>query len=279
MKIPGTKVYICSRCSDSYYEKFGEPLGLKHDWYPFTIFPATCTFWGSFGMKCYNCGVRKGDEIDLDAPPLGHDLEYEVVVEKEPTCTENGYGYRQCKRLYNGSRCPYTEEVTIAKIGHDLGDLFDLRDTGVEKQATCTEDGVAYRQCKREGCDYKVNWIIPKTGHNYEKVKTVEPTCTKVGYNQYKCSICGHTYNKSISKLGHDFSELIETKAPTRNTTGYKKYKCSRCPETKIIGLTAEEKLDYFKTNEDKQEQLPKTTKKEPLNSKAKDNKTNIFIN
>lgn len=51
--------------------------------------------------------------------------------------------------------------------------------------------------------------------------------CTKDGYTEYKCSVCGDTYKEVESTLGHLYSEL--TLEPTCTEDGYTEYECSEC--------------------------------------------------
>ncbi len=97
--------------------------------------------------------------------------------------------------------------------------------------------------------------VIPKTGHDYKKIKAVEPTCKKAGYEMYECSACTKTYKKSIKKLAHDYSIFVKKVEPTTRKDGYEVYKCSMCgsPKTIVLPKKLNEKI---KSEEKTQEEL-----------------------
>ena len=69
----------------------------------------------------------------------------------------------------------------------------------------------------------------PSHTHTWETVAAKEPTCTEIGWNEYKkCTDCDTTEGYTeIPALGHDMkSEVI---APTCTTDGYTRHWCDRC--------------------------------------------------
>lgn len=82
-----------------------------------------------------------------------------------------------------------------------------------EVPPTCTESGfyeiVVYcSECGEEMSRNKV--IVPPTGHNYQPVSTIYPTCLYDGYTIYKCENCGDTYKSDfVEKLPHNFENGI----------------------------------------------------------------------
>ena len=75
--------------------------------------------------------------------------------------------------------------------GHD----FD--NWQIEKQQTCTEDGIIIRVCKV--CDEKESDIISHTGHKFgEAVITKEATETEDGLKTATCTVCGETKEEVI---------------------------------------------------------------------------------
>ncbi len=104
----------------------------------------------------------KGDKNDTDDRDSDHSHKYgEWVVELEPTCTEEGRQYAECKS------CDKKKNETIAPLGHDII-------SHDAKAATCTEKGwEAYQSCSR--CDHTT--IVETTGsHSY-----VGGVCSKCG--------------------------------------------------------------------------------------------------
>lgn len=75
-------------------------------------------------------------------------------------------------------------------------------------------------------------------GHNYGDYEVVaEATCTEEGTELSVCSICGDEITRSVSALGHDFSETEESNTYLKTTAsctqnGVYYYKCSRCGES-----------------------------------------------
>ena len=59
-------------------------------------------------------------------------------------------------------------------------------------------------------------------------LRTTAATCTTDGYKKYTCSICGTSYQETLTKLGHNY-QLTNTVAATCTEDGYKQYHCSRC--------------------------------------------------
>ncbi len=65
--------------------------------------------------------------------------------------------------------------------------------------------------------------------HNYEFLDKIDATCTGYGWNEYKCTICGHTEMLDrVEPLEHSFS-AGDVVAATCTEDGYSAYKCSRC--------------------------------------------------
>jgi len=87
---------------------------------------------------------------------------------KEATCTEKGEKERLC------SKCEAKDTESISKKDHEWGE-FD--DNGVAKCKNCGEE--------------KTDSSKAKHTHDYQKDKTVEPTCTEKGYTVYKCKNSG----------------------------------------------------------------------------------------
>ena len=174
-------------------------------------------------------------------PPASCDhSEYDVVVDTQPTCTENGVGHAVCKN------CGETLEaaVTIPSPGHSFY-VYD------EMAETCTENGYVIFACNN--CSYTRTQIIYATGHDFgtdnvcdecgyeveshthEYTETViAPTCTTVGYTVYECS-CGHTYRTDyIDQTGHRWGSGEITTERSCTTEGVKTYTCSECGETRV---------------------------------------------
>ena len=71
-----------------------------------------------------------------------------------------------------------------------LGHDFDGVEWTTKVEATCEKDGTAYRKCKRSGCDYIENKTITKLGHNYSSTYTIDvnATCESSGVKSRHCT-------------------------------------------------------------------------------------------
>ena len=86
---------------------------------------------------------------------------------------------------------------------------------------------------------YRYNWYCYcKGGNHVYESSTVEPTCTKDGYDRYGCKYCMQNEYKSnyVAKLGHSY---ICTGTSGGNAT----YRCSVCGDENYLLSSAE--LDY----------------------------------
>lgn len=109
---------------------------------------------------------------------------------------------------------------------------------------TCTERGYDQYTCSC-GDSYKNNYQEAK-GHSYTDT-TVQPTCTEQGYTQHKCGACGDSYTDAYTDaLGHNWGEWVTIKEPTTSEEGTKERSCTRCgkKETAAIEKKEAEKID-----------------------------------
>ena len=90
---------------------------------------------------------------------------------------------------------------------------------------TCTKDGWGEYQCRLCGRPFRK--IYPATGHSLKRESLVtSATCTTDGLEYCKCSTCGYTCYRKIPKLGHNYVKTTEN--------GQTVYKCRRCGITRI---------------------------------------------
>lgn len=117
--------------------------------------------------------------------------------------------------------------VLLTSCGHEHS--FDK--WVVEKEATCTEDGIKYRTCE---CDEKETETINAKGHTAgEWIIDVKPSCDNVGSRHQICSDCGETIStESMSPIGHTEGEWITDIEATCTTDGVKRQICSFCSDT-----------------------------------------------
>ena len=250
-------LYIkCSKCNATQNRTI---YAYGHSWGSWsTTSPATCTSAAIQTRKCtrYGCGKK---ETRSYGSALGHNYQFKQTA-KAATCTTSGVAIYKC------SRCTSTQNRTVKAYGHSWGSWTttkaatctapavqtrtcsrgckETRNTGsalghnyqfkqTAKAATCTTDGVAIYKCSR--CTSTQNRTVKAYGHSYAWKTTVEPTCTKTGTRQYKCtrSGCGNVNKtETLKALGHDYQLKQIAKAATCTTDGVSIYKCSRCTAT-----------------------------------------------
>lgn len=96
------------------------------------------------------------------------------------------------------------------------------------KAATCTADGKQTRKCT--DCGYTESKMISKTGHSLSSWEIISnPTCTKTGTRQRDCSRCGYGEAESIPALGHSLGNWTTSKNATCTADGTQVRKCSKC--------------------------------------------------
>lgn len=96
------------------------------------------------------------------------------------------------------------------------------------KPVTETEDGLERHTCKKCGDTYDVT--VTKTGHNFSdwQIKS-QPTCNKDGVKYKKCSICGKTEQQIIKRTGHSFSGWKQITKADCTHHGEENKTCSVC--------------------------------------------------
>ena len=169
-----------------------------------------------------------GEREDTTVPTNGHTWG-DMTVAVPPTCTEEGVGSHTC------TVCGVTENAaTIDPLGHDWGDLI------TDVLPTCTEDGKGHFVCQRCGA-VEENYVITALGHEWgEEVVSVQPTCLDKGQKVKYCTRCGDaTETEKIPALGHDWGEWQTRKEPTCTEDGLEFSTCTRCEAERTQGIRA----------------------------------------
>ena len=123
----------------------------------YRVTQATCT---ENGGKCYTCAGCGNDVYVEKTAALGHDWKHET---KAATC-KDGYEKDVC------TRCNAEQNVTVLPATGD-----HAYKTVVDKEATCTSNGMSHQEC--EVCGAKGNnSVIPKKDHHFEN-----GACTECG--------------------------------------------------------------------------------------------------
>lgn len=106
----------------------------------------------------------------------GHEYADNFTVDRQPTCTEEGWQSYHCVRCNEPG-----EGVLIAKADHVWGSGYT-----VDKAATCTEDGSQSIHCTV--CDARRDaQVIKASGHSLVWVIDKEPTATEDGWKHQVC--------------------------------------------------------------------------------------------
>lgn len=183
----GYTTHTCSRCGDSYVDS--RKSMIAHSWTEWvTLVYPTCEDDGERRRTCSVC-----DKVDVEKlEATSHDLT--TVPEIPPTCTEPGrYALTTC------SKCDYSSGGGyIEPNGHDY--------TSEEVPATCTDGGYTVHTCTVCGDWYTDDETEPN-GHNFFHgwFEIKAPTCTETGIEKRECLECGHSEERDIPALEHDW--------------------------------------------------------------------------
>ena len=148
--------------------------------------------------------------------------------ETEASCTEDGYYYEVCS-ICNAEG----EKIIIQKLGHDY---VEDKENGIKVCSRCGNKIEADQQEKAdevEENEVKEDEAKDKKdctdGHTFETI-TVVATCTKDGYEDDVCKVCGYKTNHVVLPArGHQYQETIQ--AATCTADGIKYHKCKGCSD------------------------------------------------
>ena len=182
------------------------------------------------GYTTYTCSVCGDSYVGDQTESAGH--KYEAVVTK-PTCTEGGYTTHTCSACGDS----YVDSKT-SSIGHNYqngtcvncGDGCAHEYSSVTTEPDCANPGKTVYTCSV--CGYSYEESISALGHKYQSVVTT-PTCTEGGYTTYTCSVCGDSYvGDQTESAGHKYEGVVT--APTCTEGGYTTYTCSVCGDSYV---------------------------------------------
>ncbi len=142
---------------------------------------------------------------------------YEVTKNQEPSCTQDGYKIKVCRRCGDSQLIDY-----VKANGHDY--------KATATNATCTENGKVVYNCANAGCDAHYEEEIRMLGHKWVKDEdnSKAATCTSAGYTQYLCGNgCGETYMQTLAQKDHRYDSVVT--APTCTETGFTTHSCRTC--------------------------------------------------
>ena len=245
----GLKLNLCDKCG-SFYEET-TPVG-EHKYKTEKVQP-TCRMTGYTNHTCEICG---NSYITDMTPIISH--AYERIT-KEPTCTDKGYTTSTCTMCGLSYVSDYTDPT-----GHNWDEGHSVT------SSTCTADGVIEYHCTNAGCKEKMIKADSATGHTPGKAATctepqtcekcgtilelpkghsysenvVAPTCTAMGYTEYKCDNCGDSYvGNYTDKAEHDYKQTVTN--PTCTEHGYTTYTCVNCGDEFVSDYTEKKPHNY----------------------------------
>lgn len=175
-----------------------------------------------------------------------HKHDYKKEVKKAATCESDGLDKYVCE-------CGDTYEEAVKATGHNyqlVNTVAATNKTNGYKEYKCSDCGNTYKETIKKtetATDHKSTvatkdttkktTLIPskntsvKHTHVYSVIKTVNPTCAKEGYKEYKCLTCDSSYKKKLDKVKHKYS-LVSTFPSTCTKEGHKQYICTVCGDT-----------------------------------------------
>ncbi len=148
------------------------------------------------GYTTYTCSVCGDSYVDDEVDALGHDEIIDAAV--APTCTETG--------LTEGKHCARCSEILVAQTevaatGHD----FPTEPTKVVS-ANCAQGKTYIYKCNN--CDEVKTEVDGSASsdapHTAVVSERIAPTCDKMGFEIYTCSLCGERVKiVQIPATGH----------------------------------------------------------------------------
>ena len=100
---------------------------------------------------------------------------------------------------------------------------------------TCDKMGYTTYTCSVCGDSYVGNYT-DALDHHYTSEVTKEPTCTEEGVKTFTCSECGKSYTEAIPTVAHRYEAVVT--APTCDKMGYTTHTCSRCGDSYVDSET-----------------------------------------
>ncbi len=142
----------------------------------------------------------------------------------------------ECVAVYAGNGTTYKFTTKVVVGAHEEDNTLLYTGEG-EKEATCTENGLAHTECGICHDPMTENIIIDATGHQTTEIRDVKTsTCSSKGYTgDTWCLDCKTKIEsgKEIAMKAHTWNGGEVTKAATRLAKGIKTYTCKVCRATK----------------------------------------------
>ena len=225
----GSKTKICTICGD--IESIQTIAKTSHTFDEGVVTKEpTCVVSGLKTLTCEVCGFEKTETISA----TGHN--YEVVSSTPATCQKEG------NVTYICTNCNDTYSSNIQKTGHNWNGEYVI-----DKEATCTSQGLKSLYCKDCGELLKMSTIAKKK-HQYSWVTKTYATNQEDGLEEYICDNCGKVYkSRVIPKFEDECShekpwDMKLIKEATCNENAHYKVTCKICGEVISDDYQEEEK-------------------------------------
>ena len=128
-----------------------------------------------------------GETTILYTTCMNGDHDWRVIVDKDPTCTEEGQSHEQC---YDCEIIKEGSDKVLPAKGHNWGYEYI-------RQATCTEDGYKSYDCLNKGCTATKKDTLPATGHKLEEYTKYEANSHK-GTRYIYCVNCNYSRTEAV---------------------------------------------------------------------------------
>ncbi len=204
--------------------------------------------------------VRADDELGFIVNINGYDYCRGEDVGYFPDAKQDWYGYRNndlTDDKIEESDPLYLSTMTYAKDDIDLSGLKTAGEGYVTVGAVSNND----KNLDEHGCNYTVesingtpaaNWngaTITDHECNFAYIETIDPDCTRDGYDYYRCTKCGRPDIKNIiPHIEHIAGEMKNFEDPTCDNYGTMAAHCTICK--RIVDSYATPKPDHTFTEE-----------------------------
>ena len=191
----------------------------------------------------------KDDEIDEEFW-LSSDMGFNIETEDGNGSPILEISYEKLSEGVLEKLTEIVEEGQVVIIEKEV--LEEVQETGHNYEVvsriepTCTKDCLVVSKCTI--CNQETEEVLPKLSHNYVKVSESQATCTSSGLVVYRCSNCSDEKTETIAMLSHNYVQTAH-KDPTCTENGYTAFKCTRCDDTYTTTI-AKLGHDYKKVEE-----------------------------
>lgn len=190
-------------------------------------FEATCHEYAHRDTICTKCGTVLST-VNTGNTYGAHVYDYENIVRYIYSS-----GYTECdptrvNKIVAEVKCQVCGQLQwVSDLEYHVG-----LDTSVKRYDEATHQ--YYYACTR---GHRVIAKIQSAGtsnpttheHTYVLSGTQPATCTEVGYNVYKCSVCNEEKREEIPAVGHTYGDPVVTKQPTCTEAGEQIRTCTVC--------------------------------------------------